>query len=194
MADSVLHVISDSESENSERGTPLGEVGNTTQATEVQINTKIPFGLRSKELFIFRWTLRLLSLWCPTSACFAEKIIYPALVNILLMIMIASDFNIMVHKEAWKSIDVYVFLAIDAGKYSSHLFGIFYFKSRDLEDNMLNVNLNVRCFSKFRKKLTRLTLSIILSNLSFVVGNFVLFSYLRFQCSFHVKFLNDFLC
>ena len=197
MADSVLNAISDSESENSERGTPPGEAGNTTQATEVQINTQIPFGLRSKELFIFRWTLRLLSLWCPTSACFAERIIYPALVNILLMIMIASDFNIMVHNEAWKSIDVYVFLAIDAGMYSSHLFGVFYFKSRDLEDNMLNVDLNVRHFSEFTKKLARLKLGVILSYLFLGVLVLLFFNtevwlHGRFQCNSSFEFLKGF--
>ena len=199
MADSESHAISNSESENSVYVTTSREAESTIEATEVQINTQIHFGLRSKELFVFRWTLRLLSLWCPTSACFAERIIYPALVNILLMIMIASDFNIMVHNEAWKSIDVYVFLAIDAGMYSSHLFGIFYFKSRDLEDNMLNVDLNVRHFSEFTKKLTRLKLGVILSYLFLSLGVIVWLFFNeevwlrdRFQCN--SSFENHFVC
>ena len=196
MADSVLHVICrDSESENSESGTPPGETENTTQATEGQINTQIPFGLRSKELFVFRWTLRLLSLWSPTSACFAERVIYPALVNILLLLYFAVYFYSIIADRAEKDIFAYVTFA---EFFLSHLFGVLYFKSRDLEDNMLNVNLNVGCFSKFRKSLTRLTLGIILSNLFFVVGHFVLFSYHRFQCNLPVKlskgFANDFIC
>ena len=199
MADSVLHVICrDSESETSESGTPPGETENTTQATEGQINTQIPFGLRSKELFVFRWTLRLLSLWSPTSACFAERVIYPALVNILLLLYFAVYFYSIIADGAEKYIFAYVSLAISAEFYFSHLFGVLYFKSRDLEDNMLNVNLNVRCFSKFRKKLTRLTLGIILPNLFFVVGQFAFFRYLHFQCNLSVKFLkgfaNDFIC
>ena len=198
MADSVLHAICrDSESENSESGTSPGETENTTQATEGQINTQIPFGFRSKELFVFRWTLRLLSLWSPISACFAERIFYPALVNILLLLHIVIVCFIIANGDE-TSIFAYVFLAIFAEFYLSHLFGVLYFKSRDLEDNMLNVNLNVRCFSKFRKKLTRLTLGIILPNLFFVVGQFVFFSDLYFQCNLSVKFLkgfaNDFIC
>ena len=195
MADSVLHA-DDSESENSVRGTPPGEAGNT-------INTRIPFGLRSQELFVFRWTLRLLSLWCPESACFAERVIYPVLVNILLLIMIASDINVMAHNKAWKSIDVYVFLAIDAGMYLSHLFGMFYFRSRDLEDNMLDADLNVRDFNEFRKKLIRLKLGIILSYLFLVVLVLLFFNtevwlHGRFQCNSSFEFLkgsaNHFVC
>ena len=199
MADSVLHVICrDSESENSESGTPPGETENTIQATEGQINTQIPFGLRSKELFVFRWTLRLLSLWSPTSACFAERVIYPALVNILLLLYLSVYFYSIIADGAEKYIFAYVGLAISVEFFLSHLFGVLYFKSRDLEDNMLNVNLNVGCFSKFRKRLTRLTLGIILSNLFLVVSHFVLFSYDRFQCNLPVKFskgfANDFIC
>ena len=165
MADSaVLHEICrDSESENSERGAPPGEAGNTTQATEVQINTQILFGLRSKELFVFRWTLRLLSLWSPISACFAERVFYPALVNILLLLNSAANIYIIFANGVVKNISTYASSAIVVEVYLSHLFGVLYFKLRDLEDNMLNVNLNVRCFSKFRKKLRRLTLCIILS-------------------------------
>ena len=201
MADSVLHAICrDSESENSESGTSPGETENTTQATEGRINTQIPFGLRSKELFVFRWTLRLLSLWSPISACFAERIFYPALVNILLLLQIVIVCFIIANGDERSIFAVlaYVNLAFFVEFYLSHLFGVLYFKSRDLEDNMLNVNLNVRCFSKFRKKLTRLTLGIILPNLFFVVGQFVLFSYLRLQCNLPLKFLkgfaNDFIC
>ena len=202
MADSVLHAICrDSESENSESVTSPGEAENTTQATAGQINTQIPFGLRSKELFVFRWTLRLLSLWSPISACFAERIFYSALVNILLLLQIAVIVCFIIANGDERSIFAvfaYVNLAFFVEFYLSHLFGVLYFKSRDLEHNMLNVNLNVRCFSKFRKKLTRLTLGIILPNLFFVVGQFVLFSYLRLQCNLPLKFLkgfaNDFIC
>ena len=190
MADSVLHVISrDKESENSERRTSPGEAGNTTQAKEVQINTQIPFGLRSKELFVFRWTLRLLSLWSPRSACFAERIIYPALVNILLFLKFALDFYMAIVNGVWNCIGCYATLVIDTGIYLSQIFGVLYFKSRDLEDNMLNVELNVTYFSEFRKKLTRLKLGIILSYLSLVVIFFLLSNtdllfYGRFQCNF----------
>ena len=200
MADSVLHAICrESDSENDESGTPPGEAGNTTQETEVQINTQIPFGLRSKELFVFRWTLRLLSLWSPTSACFAERVFYPALVNILLLLLTASDLYQTFEYGLEKDILAYVNLAMWVEMYLSHLFGMLYFKSRDLEDNMLNVNLNVRCFSKFRKKLRRLTLCIILSYLFFVVYSFVFFYFStklyyhgRFQCNIDVKFLKGF--
>ena len=206
MADSVLHAICrESDSENSERGTPPGEAGNTTQATEVHINTQIPFGLRSKELFVFRWTLRLFSLWSPRSACFAERVFYLAMVNILLLLQIAMGLYKMFANGGGRDIFDYLNWAMFAEIYLSHFFAVRYFKSRDLEDNMLNVNLNVRCFSKFRKKLTRLTLGIILSYLFLVVAIFVIFfsdedmwSNGRFQCNLQVKFLKgfakDFIC
>ena len=82
----------------------------------------------------------------------------------------------------WNCIGCYATLVIDTGIYLSHIFGMLYFKSRDLEDNMLNVELNVTYLSEFRKKLTRLKLGIILSYLSLVVF-FFSYSPIRVYCS-----------
>ena len=95
MADTLLNSSGGSDNGGYETA-PEPEVENTTlaiadpQPADIQID----FGLQSQELFVFRWTLRFLSLWCPASACLAEKTFYPALVNILLLLMIASDFNV----------------------------------------------------------------------------------------------------
>ena len=194
MADTLLNSSGGSDNGGYETA-PEPEVENTTLATEdpQPADIQIDFGLQSQELFLFRWTLRFLSLWCPASACLAEKTFYPALVNILLLLMIASDFNVMA-KGAWKSIDIYVFLAIDAGMYLSHLFGVVYFRSRDLEENMLNVSLNIRCMNEFKTKLTRLKLGIIFSYLFLVVLVLLFFNtevwlHGRFQCNSSFKFL-----
>jgi len=197
MADTLLNSSGGSDNGGYETA-PEPQVENTTlaiadpQPADIQID----FGLQSQELFVFRWTLRFLSLWCPASACLAEKTFYPALVNILLLLMIASDFNVMA-KGAWKSIDIYVFLAIDAGMYLSHLFGVVYFRSRDLEENMLNVSLNIRCMNAFKTKLTRLKLGIIFSYLFLVVLVLLFFNtevwlHGRFQCNSSFKFLEGF--
>lgn len=146
---------------------------------------------------LFRWTLRILSLWCPTTACFAERLFYPALVNLLLLFIIVSD-SYMLATGGWKSLDIYVYLAIDGGMYSSHLFGLFYFRSRDLETNLLHeISLNDTLATRLRKKLKRLKLGIILSYLFLVVLVLLFFNtevwlHGRFQCNSSLKFLHGF--
>ena len=185
--------------ENSNTGnqTLIGHIENTTPSSVGPTDDETHFDLFSQELFVFRWTLRILSLWCPTSACFVERLIYPALVSLLLLLIIGVD-SYMLAKGAWKSLDVYVYLAIDGGMYSSHLLGLLYFRSNDLEENMLGeINLNYRLATRLRKKLTRLKVGIILSYLLLVVLVLLFFNtevWLRgrFQCNSSFKFLHGF--
>lgn len=122
--------------ENNGNQTPIEQIENTTPSLVIPTDDGTQF-LLSQELFVFRWALRILSLWCPTTACFAERLFYPALVNLLLLYIILFDFY-MLATGGWRSLDIYVYLAIDGGMYSSHLFGLFYFRSRDLETNLLH--------------------------------------------------------
>ena len=170
---------------------------NTGNQTPIEL-TGITIGFdSSQELFVFRWTLRILSLWCPTSVCFAERLFYPVLVNLLLLLIIVSDFY-MLAKRAWKSLDIYVYIAIDGGMYSSHLFGLLYFRSRDLETNLLDgMRLNVELVATLRKKLKRLRVGIILSYLLLVVLVLLFFNtevwlHGHFKCSSSLKFLHGF--
>ncbi len=155
------------------------------------------FGLYSEELFIFRWTLRFLSLWCPPTACLAERLLYPILVSGLLLLIIASNVYVIATQN-WKSLDMYVFMAIDLGMYTSHLFGVVYFKSRDLEENMLDTDLSTRYLCVLRVKLTRLKIGIILSYLMLVLLILLFFNteawlhHAEFQCNSSFKFLHGF--
>ena len=125
--------------------------------------------LHSRELSVFRWTLRFLSLWSPTTASVAERVLYPLVVNALLLIVIISDIYVLVKvTQSWKSLEPYVFFAIDLGMYLSHLFGVAYFRSRDLEVNMIDLEVNLAVMEELRKKLKRLTIGIIISYLMLV--------------------------
>lgn len=184
------------ENQNTGNQTPIGHIENTNPSLVRPIDDGTHFSLLSQELFVFRLTLRILSLWCPTSASFAERLLYPVLVNLLLLLIIVSD-SYKLAKE-WKSLDIYIYLAIDGGMYSSHLFGLLFFRSRDLETNMLDeISLNDRLATKLRKKLKRLKVGIILSYLLLVILILLFFNteawlHGRFHCNSSFKFLHGF--
>ena len=182
------------ETQNTGNQTPIGRRGNTIASS---VEPTDDFCFDSQELFVFRLTLRILSLWCPTTACFAERLFYPTLVNLLLLLIIVTDFY-MLAKGAWKSLDIYVYIAIDGGMYSSHLFGLLYFRSRDLETNLLDeIRLNDELATRLRKKFTRLKVGIILSYLLLVVLVLLFFNtevwlHGRFKCNSSLRFLHGF--
>ena len=183
------------ENQNTGNQTPIGQREYTITSSVGPTDDGNNFRLDSQELFVFRLTLRILSLWCPTTACFAERLFYPALVNLPLLLIIVSDFCMLAEND-WKSLDIYVYLAIDGGMYSSHLFGLFYFRSRDLEENLLNeIRLNDMLATRLRKKLRRLKIGIILSYLSMVVLVLLFFNsdeWLQGQCNSSLTFLHGF--
>lgn len=163
------------------------------EAPPAQIN----FHFQCEELRVLRIILRLLSLWCPTTACFLEKYVYPLVVNFLLLLIIASVVNMMAG-GAWNKVDAYLYLAIDLSMYLSHVFGLLYFRSRDLEENMLNFSLDEGLAKEFRKALRRLKYGIILTYPFTVVLVLLFFNtnvWLlgRFQCNSSFKFLKGFL-
>ena len=69
---------------------------------------RVNFTIYSKEFRVIRWTLRGLSLWHPNSTSVIESFIYPALVNILFIIMLAADIFILI-RDKWASVTSYVF-------------------------------------------------------------------------------------
>ena len=182
------------ENQNTGNQTPIEHIENTTPSLLRPTDDGTHFDFLSQELFVFRLTLRFLSLWCPTSACSAERLIYPALVNLLLLLIIVFD-TYMLAKGGWKSLDVYVYLAIDGGMYSSHLCGWLYFRSRDFETNLIHeIWLNGKLATRLRKKLKRLKVGIILSYLSLVVLVLLFFNTetwldARLQCTSSLTFL-----
>lgn len=171
-----------------------GTEGNTVMEHE-ELNL-VQLRLHSKELLVFRWTLRFLSLWSPTTASLAERVFYPLFVNVLLLIVITLDIYVLVKvRQSWKSLEGYVFLAIDLGMYSSHLFGVAYFRSRDLEDNMIDLEVDLAFMEELRKKLRRLTIGIIISFLLLVATVLLFFNietwtHGHFRCNSSFSFLH----
>ena len=151
--------------------------------------------LHSQELLVFRWALRFLSLWCPRTASWAERVFYPIFVNVLLLIVIILDiYELVTVTQSWKSLEYYVFFAIDLGMYSSHLFGVAYFRSRDIEENMVVLNVNLRFMQELRKKLRRLKIGIAISYLMLVALVLVFFNaetwqQRQFLCKSSFRFL-----
>ena len=156
----------------------------------------VQLSLDSNELSVFRWTLRFLSLWSPREASLAERVFYPLVVNVLLLIVIASDiYGLVKGTESWKSLEPYVFFAIDLGMYLSHLFGVTYFRSRDLEINMIDLEVNPAFMEELRKKLRRLTIGIIISYLMLVATVLLFFNtetwtHGHFLCKSSFRFLH----
>lgn len=121
----------------------------------------VDFGFLSEELSFFRRTLRFLSLWQPDDAWKVERFLYPAFVNIILLSTVLADLQMLVNHN-WTSFDVYVYMIIDIGMYFSHILGILYFKSRDMETNMLNLGLrHCEDVDAFRKKLRKLKILVV---------------------------------
>ena len=48
-------------------------------------------------------------------------------------------------KSSNETVDVYMLLAIDLGTYLNHVFGYLYFRTRDLETNLLRISLYCFC-------------------------------------------------
>ncbi|XP_028403082.1 uncharacterized protein LOC114525836 [Dendronephthya gigantea] len=148
--------------------------------------------LYRSELTFFRLTLRLLSLWHPRDAWFVEKSLYPLVVNVLLLLLIAADV-FMLKNGNWTSLEIYVYIVIDIGMYLSHSFGFFYFKSRDLEHNMLKIVYDRQDqesdeTEEFKRKLKRLKLLVIftfstLSVLILLFFNVNAWLHGRFHCN-----------
>ena len=153
----------------------------------------VNFTIYSKEFRVIRWTLRGLSLWHPRSTCLFENFIYPAFVNVLLTIMIAVDILILI-RDKWAP---YVFLAIHLATYQSHLFGVLYFRSRDLEENILQIELKAEQAKQLRRSLRMLTrwsliTFIILVILVLMFFNTEIWLKRRFKCNSIFPFLHVF--
>ena len=121
----------------------------------------VHFTLSSDEFRITRWILRCLSLWHPQSACCVESIIYPVLINAMLFLSF-TDTTVAHILEKPSSLHQYVSVYVEGamylGIYLTHLFGLLYFRSRDLEDNMINIELEPDLAIKFRHNLKRTTI------------------------------------
>ena len=90
-----------------------------------------------KEFRMIRFLLRLLSLWRPRTAGMIERFVYPAMINLLLLA--AGPVRNIIQatgKTTWLSLQS-VYLVHEIGIWLGHILGNVYFRSRDLETNVL---------------------------------------------------------
>ena len=102
----------------------------------------------SKKLCGVKIVLRMSSLWHPKNACFAEKVLHPLLVNILLLSILVSDLLFLIIGITKGTVNRLIFLGyvgaifVSSQMWLGHIFAIIYFKKRDFEDNLLATELD----------------------------------------------------
>lgn len=102
----------------------------------------------SKKLRGVKIVLRMSSLWHPKNACFAEKVLHPLLVNILLLSILVSDVLFLVIGITKGTVNRLIFLGyvgaifVSSQMWLGHIFAIIYFKKRDFENNLLATELD----------------------------------------------------
>ena len=142
---------------------------NEDVATEAE---RVNFTFYSNEFRIIRYMLRCLSLWHPRSASCIESVAYPIFINVMLFMCFAATALAPIWKRPnWlhQYVSFYVEGAIYLGIYLTHLFGVLYFRSRDLEDDMVNIELEPDLAIKFRHSLKLLTTWSMLTLLSLII-------------------------
>ena len=106
------------------------------------------------EFRVLRWLLRIPSLWSPRSSCCFSRYIYPALVNIRLALVTIVYIAGAQRDVSSRPLIIRLFyITLYAGGYFSHLAGLFYFKSRDLENNKADITVDGSQIKRFRRKL-----------------------------------------
>ena len=112
--------------------------------------------IHSKELTFFRRTLRLFGFWHPPDACFIERIIYPLLINMLLLCILVLDVYSIISQGFGDSSkkDTNVILRMSTSitcyiwAWLCHTFAVKYFKGRNLEQKLFNIEIQ----NQFRKE------------------------------------------
>ena len=125
--------------------------------------------IHSKEFKYFRRALRLFGFWHPPEAGVIERIIYPLLINLLLLCSLGLEvYSIIVHctehgsgkktsfiLETSTSISRYIWAWL------CHTLAVRYFKRRNLERTLLNIEID----HQFRKEVKRM-----INRLNWMVG------------------------
>ena len=117
--------------------------------------------IHSKEFKFFRRTLRLFGFWHPPYACFIERIIYPLLVNLLLLWILVSDvYSIIIHILEHRSDKTATFILETSASISRYIWAwlchtliVKYFKGRNLEKKLFNLEIK----HEFRRDFSNLT-------------------------------------
>ena len=138
----------------------------TTEADLVHLT------INSDEFKTIRRLLRCLSLWHPPSACLLERIIYPMFVNAALALSLVGNF--ILNESIWMFIFSYLSLITNLGTYLSHLLGVLYFRSRDLDNNLINIRVEPHQAISLRRSLRLFTRWTVVTYVLFVL-HFLMF-------------------
>ena len=120
--------------------------------------------IHSKELNFFRRTLRLFGFWHPHDACFIERIVYPFLINMLLLCILVLDvYSIISHSfEDSSKNETNVILRMSTSitcyiwAWLCHTFAVKYFKGRNLEKKLFNIEIQDQFRKEFNSMIYRL--------------------------------------
>lgn len=103
--------------------------------------------IEMNEFNLIRRTLRFFGFWQPEGAWLVERWGLPVIINLLLLALICIDMYGTVHMWIKNKLDLsqkelFSFrLMIRLCLWLSHILTIFYFKTRDIENNMLNLEI-----------------------------------------------------
>ena len=143
--------------------------------------------LQANEFKFFRKTLRTFGFWHPEQATVYERVIYPVLVSgvFIVMLLFHSIYLIIAlvgHAQTIGGklnydfiVDLASRLTVDVLSWLGHFFTVKYFRSRDMEQTLLNMNLHRNYsheISKIKRGLGRILVASILANVFVAVLTF----------------------
>ena len=117
--------------------------------------------IHSKQFKFFRRALRLFGFWHPPDACFIERIIYPLLINLLLLCILVSDvysiINYILAHPSDKTANLILEISASISRYIwawlCHTLTVKYFKRRSLERKLFNLEIK----HEFREDFNNMT-------------------------------------
>ena len=143
----------------------------------------------SKQLRYFRRILRLCGFWHPVEASFTERIIYPLIINMLLLTVLGLEvygiiIHFLYHKTATK--DQYLLststsIARYIWAWLGHILILKYFKKRNLERKLLDLEIKDQLKREAKLMVRGLTFiltasliqAVLCSSVSFVAGEYL---------------------
>lgn len=139
---------SNNDEENDHRINVTDEEG-TTNSTDVTSQVlPLSAGTRNfqfeaaPQFRLVRLLLRVLSLWCPATACCVERFAYPLVVNFLLLsLSLEPIWDNEYQYRTYNIVRGLLCIILNMNSWLSHTAGVIYFRSRDLEENMTNFSL-----------------------------------------------------
>ena len=120
--------------------------------------------IHSRELTFFRRTLRLLGFWHPIDASFIERLVYPLLINMLLLcILLLEAYFIIIHcldhNSNFRAITI-LGASATISRYTwawiMHTLVVKYFKERNLERKLFDIEINDKVRTEFKNMVRNL--------------------------------------